>query len=359
MNSVKHIDYLKYINSSAKVSYVESVNNLGWNQRFYLNLSQEIDPFSEPERFRPLNRAYNGNTTFWSTPSPEPNLSHSFWREVERDIKLNCKVGSKIYTAAQNLASSILRWQPNPEKILFISILRAGVPITEWLCQMLPGSVGVALSLFVGIGIDKRALEEIEQDFNDRTVIFVDGWTGKGGVAREICKLKKGPLAVLIDPWGFADFAGIKEDIFCPSACFTGLATLGFSRTFFVDNQSLFSAYRFAKEFAQPDIVDIWKSSSPLSISNLDNLDNIHSLTQSKIEWFQTATNLRIHSNEVCRALINAAPEVLLFADNKDFAQEHFSLLLTLAKQRGIESQFDVSYLKELKTRVACKLLAS
>lgn len=335
-----------------QLNYIKSPNNLRWNQRFYIKLTEQVHPFNELDRFRPLNRAYDGNTTFWSTPSPEPNLSSIFWQDVERDIKSGCKAGSKIYIAAQNLASSILKWQPNPEKILFVSILRAGVPITEWLCQMLPGSFGAALSLFVGIGIDKRALDEIKRDFPDRTIIFVDGWTGKGGVAREIEKLKSGPLAVLIDPWGWADFAGIREDIFCPSACFTGLATLGFSRTFFVDDDNLFSAYRFSGEFAQPDIVDIWKSSSPLSLLNSDTVQSL----DQKIDRFQTDTNFRIHSNEVCRALINAAPEILLFADSEDYARTNFSLLLNLARQRNIQTVFNIKQLNKLKTRAACKL---
>ncbi|MBF0412346.1 MAG: hypothetical protein HQK70_06515 [Desulfamplus sp.] len=335
------------------------INNLLWNQRFYLKLEEEVHPFNQLHLFRPLSKAYNGSITFWSTPSPEPNLSDAFWLEVEaafrHQVKSSDKSESKIYMAARKLAASILIWQPNPEKILFVSILRAGVPITEWLCQMLPGSVGAALSLFVGIGIDKVALSAIERDFPDRTIIFVDGWTGKGGVAREIAKLNKGPLAVLIDPWGWADFAGTREDIFCPSACFTGLATLGFSRTFFLDNDNFFSAYRFSEDFAQPKIVKSWKMlcSKPLSSSEISNI--IQSETDID-KFFSATTDLRIHSNEVCRALINAAPEILFFADDQQFVEKHFSLLLKLAKQRAIPAEFNVCHLNELKTKVACRL---
>ncbi|MBF0234277.1 MAG: hypothetical protein HQK65_14755, partial [Desulfamplus sp.] len=257
-----------------------------------------------------------------------------------------------IFRAAQNLAASILQWQPDPEKIVFVSILRAGVPITEWLCTILPGSVGAALSLFVGIGIDKVALASIENDFPDRSIVFVDGWTGRGGVARELATLNKGPLAVLIDPWGWADFSGIQEDVFCPSACFTGVATLGFSRTFFVDDNSLFSAYRFSEQFSKPELVMGWQKSSPVYSSAPS------CIKQAEIKRFHADTKLRIHSNEVCRALINAAPETLLFADDKQFAQSNFSLLLQLAEQRKIESEFNIGHLKELKTRVACTLSA-
>lgn len=356
-------------------NYVESVNNITWNQRFYLKLDKEVHPFNEPDRFRPLDRAYDGKTTFWSTPSPEPDLNDAFWNDVEYAFKdksksdLTQNIGSRskvlpassslkdssgIGNAAQNLASSVLQLYPNPEKIIFVSILRAGVPITEWLCQMMPGALGAALSLFVGIGIDKVALAAVERDFPDRTIIFVDGWTGKGGVAREIEKLNKGPLAVLVDPWGWADFAGVREDIFCPSACFTGLATLGFSRTFVVDSNYIFSAYRFSEYFAKKTIVESWQQCTPLY--NPQSATAIFNTKESPSKRFYADTNLRIHSNEVCRALINAAPEKILFADDKQFGEEHFPILLKLAEQRGVVSQFNVNYLKDIKTKVACRL---
>ncbi|MBW2100715.1 MAG: hypothetical protein JRG68_08205, partial [Deltaproteobacteria bacterium] len=213
------------------------------------------------------------------------------------------------------------------------------------LCQLLPGSVGAAVSLFVGLGIDTVALNRLRSDFPDRSIVFVDGWTGRGGVAKAISSLEAGPLAVLIDPWGWADFSGIQEDVFCPSACFTGLATLGFSRTFFVDENKLFSAYKFADKFSQTELVKSWQNLCPKKI-----------LTPRKnyINKFFTETPLRIHSNEVCRALINAAPKTLFFADDKSFAEQNFSLLIKLAEKRSVPLEFNVKHLKGMKTKVAC-----
>ena len=324
-------------------NYVKPVNKNSWDQSFYVNFEEEVHPFKDINRFRPLDKAYNGNNTFWSTPSPEPDLSDTFWQNVIFALKDN----NTINTAAQHLAASILHKYPNPEKILFISILRAGVPITDWLCRLLPGSVGAALSLFVGLGIDTVALKRIQSDFPDRSIVFVDGWTGRGGVANAISTLDVGPLAVLIDPWGWADFSGIQTDVFCPSACFTGLATLGFSRTFFIDNNNFFSAYRFSDTFLQQKTIETWQRNCPKHPS---------SPLKSRINKFFTKTSLRIHSNEVCRALINAAPETLFFADDKSFVEDNFSLLLKLADQRFVPSEFNVNHLKELKTKVACSL---
>lgn len=332
--------------TTSKNNYFNSVNGLSWDQRFYLNLEEEVHPFNDISRFRPLDKAYTGNTTFWSTPSPEPDLNDAFWR----DVAFSLNDDNTIQKAAQNLATSILQCYPDPEKILFVSILRAGVPITDWLCRLLPGSMGAAISLFVGLGIDTVALKRLRSDFPDRSIIFVDGWTGRGGVAKVISTLDMGPFAVLLDPWGWADFSGIQADVFCPSACFTGLATLGFSRTFFVDKNNFFSAYRFSDTFSQRELIKNWQNSCP------GHIEASCPPQKTGIDKFFAETPLRIHSNEVCRALINAAPETLFFADDKSFAEKKFSLLLKLADQRSVPSEFNVNHLEKLKTKVACKL---
>ncbi len=313
-----------------------------WNQKFYITLLEEIDPFKERHRFRPLDCAYTGNNTFWSTPSPEPDLDNAFWKDILDYSKIEV-----IQDAAQKLATNINRWQQDNEKLLFVAILRAGVPIADWLSQLLPGSKVASLSLFVGLGIDHVALAQLKRDNPGRDIVFVDGWTGRGGVAREIGKLNSGPLAVLIDPWGWADFSGAQEDIFCYSACFTGLATLGFSRTFFIDNQNCFSAYRFPHSHLRTEVIHAWQQSSPKQSTNHTPVDT---------GQFYKDTSLRIHSNEVCRALINATPNTLLFANSQQYVNENFELLLALAERRKVSIKCEQVYLKEYQTRVACTL---
>ncbi|MBF0200463.1 MAG: phosphoribosyltransferase domain-containing protein [Desulfamplus sp.] len=337
--------FLPVMDLSPRDCGVRPVNGLPWNQLFYLNLEKEVEPFRDTHLFRPLGRAYNGDNTFWSTPSPEPDLDDGFWHLVKADIARN----DAVRRAGAGLARAILQEYPDPGKIVFVSILRAGVPITDWLCRLLPGSVGTALSLFVGLGMDMAALRRLRLDYPHRTVIFVDGWTGRGGVARAIAKLGAGPLAVLADPWGWADFSGIQADIFCPSACFTGLATLGFSRTFFVDHDSFFSAYKFSRDYSRRDLVSAWQAACP--DAPLSNMDKVKVMNK-----FYADTHLRIHSNEVCRALINAAPEKLFFSCDKFAARERFALLLKLAGIRGIPMEFNANFLNDLKTEAACTL---
>ncbi|MBC6474028.1 MAG: hypothetical protein GDA48_15480 [Hormoscilla sp. GM102CHS1] len=335
-----------------------------WSQPVYAQFMAEIDPFRDLQYFRKY-LAYDGHNNFWSKPCPEPNLEDEFWQLVLPKL-----ANEKLQLAATRLAAAIIRTTPDPSKLLFVAILRGGVPIADWLCRLLPGSVAVALSLFVGIGIDRVALQNVRSDYPDRQIIFVDGWTGKGGVARELSKLgsgKIGPLAVLIDPWGWADFSGAVDDLFCPTACFTGVATLGFSSGFYVDDRSLFSSYLFPEAYCRPQLVTTWQNSCPAPTlkggatgtkptrrapSAAQGLDLLSTSLVKQRFWLET--DLRIHSNEVCRGLMNANPDTLYFADDRIYVREHYSLILALAERRGVKIVYEAKHLADYRTRVAC-----
>ncbi len=318
-----------------------------WGQRLYARLHEEIDPFSDRQYFRPLERAYTGDNTFWTVPSPEPRLPDDFWEAVAAHLG-----DAAVQEAGRRLAEAVSRWEPDGSRLVFAAILRAGVPVADWLCRLLPGASAAALSLFVGLGIDRVALRSLQHDYPDRRIVFVDGWTGRGGVARAIAALNAGPLAVLVDPWGWADFSGSPEDLFCPTACFTGVATLGFSRTFFVDEKRLFGAYRFPERYCRKDLVACWQGHCPAPGRNGPR-------TLSPPQRFFRETPLPIHANEVCRAMINAAPETLFFRDSAPAAQQRYPLLLKLAARRNVPVQYDAGHLAGLRTRVACTLRSS
>ncbi len=360
-----------------------------WNQTVYARIEKEIDPFLDTGYFRPLHRAYTGNNTFWSVPSPEPDLDDEFWEMLKNHLD-----SETVKSAAVKLGEEIFQWEPEGNKLIFAAILRAGVPLADWLCQMMPGSIAVSLSLFVGLGIDRIALQMIQKTWPERKIVFVDGWTGKGGVARAIRELNCGPLAVLNDPWGCADFSGIQKDIFCPTACFTGTSTLGFSRTFFTDENNLFSAYRFPRKYCREDLVGCWQKLCPVpansvlsdtnsvcrngvtfqsrlheksekpSVSSVGNnkpsllsVGNNNPFPRSRTKHpFFAETNLRIHANEVCRALINAAPETVMFFHDAAYVKEHYPLLPVLAERRKVNIVYECRELENLKTAVACSL---
>jgi hypothetical protein len=314
-----------------------------WGISLYADLIQEVDPRTDHSRFRDRRSIYEGDSSFWNTPSPEPVLSRSLQSALSRLV-----VDERLINAASVLAARVAE-QYAPESLLLVAILRAGVPVASWLSKMLAGSTAVATSLFVGIGIDKVAVEMIKRDYPQRKVLFVDGWTGRGGVAGEIKRLAGGQLAVLCDPWGLADFRGTTEDLLSPSALFTGPTTMGFSRTFTRSDGELFGAFRFPGEMLRRDWVDRWISARP------EAFDCPSPMTADPPKVFH-CTALRIHANEVARALINSNPKRVLFFDTRDTVRNDYELLLELASMRGVEVELGVRSLKKLATRVACEL---
>lgn len=318
-----------------------------WRMPVYARLEEEVDPYAQLDRFRQRSVGYTGDLSFWKTPSPEPKLPADLITKLSEPLAAD----APIRTAASLLAGK-LRCQFDPETILLVAILRAGVPVADWLQRMLPGSVAVATSLFVGLGIDQAAFQAIRADYPTRQIVFVDGWTGKGGVAKQLRQLDEGPLAVLSDPWGQAEFCGTRGDVFSPSACFTGPTTLGFSRTFYRSEDEPFAAYRFPQMLLQPSFIDAWQSATPKAVepSESDLFDT---------ERVEPETPLRLHSNEVCRALINSNPETLLFAGSPHEARRKFEFLLKLAESQNVPQQFEMSSLRALSAEVACTLRLS
>lgn len=314
-----------------------------WNQPIYAALLQEVNPANDSHLFRPRDIAYGGDQKFWATPSPEPELPANLTKKLSEPLASS----HPICLAASTLASRIAECL-QPEEIIFVAILRAGVPVADWLTRLLPGSVAVATSLFVGWGIDQVALNQIRDDHPERQCVFVDGWTGKGAVAGELRKLGAGPLAVLCDPWQCAEYCGTRDDLLSPSAFFTGPTTLGFSRTFVRSAEQPFAAYQFPVPMLVPSLVEAWQHScprGPFSSAAILPSSPIHHVTP-----------LRVHSNEVGRALINSNPSELLFADSPSTAREQFSLLVELAEHQRVPIRFNVADMQQINARVACSL---
>jgi len=72
-------------------------------------------------------------------------------------------------------------------------------------------------------------------------------------------------------------------------------------------------------KYVQKNVIKMWRSISPKKITNSYSKDRVK---------FYKYTKLRIHSNEVCRALINASPLCIYFLNDSQYVKEKFSLSL-------------------------------
>ncbi len=124
------------------------------------------------------------------------------------------------------------------------------------------------MSIVRGRGIDPAALRYLAAHHDVASVMFVDGWTGKGAIARELVAAldvhahgtgDRFPpdLAVLADPGRCVSLYGTREDFLIPSACLNSTVSGLVSRT--VLNAQLlrpdqFHGAKFYPELADADV---------------------------------------------------------------------------------------------------------
>ncbi|GAA1994981.1 hypothetical protein J2S58_003100 [Nakamurella flavida] len=131
--------------------------------------------------------------------------------------------------------------------IVLASLARAGTPIGILMRRWARARHGIelphyALSIVRGRGIDRVALAHLAEHHDPASVVFVDGWTGKGAIAKELTAALQevardgGPvfsdkLAVLADPGHSVRTFGTRDDFLIASACLNSTVSGLVSRT--------------------------------------------------------------------------------------------------------------------------------
>ncbi|MGO4428893.1 cysteine protease StiP domain-containing protein, partial [Streptomyces sp. MCAF7] len=94
-----------------------------------------------------------------------------------------------------------------------------------------------AISIVRGRGIDTTALRWLADRHDPADVVFIDGWTGKGAITRELAEaVRPYPgfdprIAVLADPGRCVETYGTRDDFLIPSACLNSTVSGLISRT--------------------------------------------------------------------------------------------------------------------------------
>ncbi|CAL9433329.1 phosphoribosyltransferase [Streptomyces sp. enrichment culture] len=135
----------------------------------------------------------------------------------------------------------------SPRPVL-VSLARAGTPVGVLMRRWAEARHGLdlphyAVSIVRGRGIDANALRWLAAHHDPADVVFVDGWTGKGAITRELAAAIEelaaagGPagfdpeIAVLADPGSCVRTYGTREDFLIPSACLNSTVSGLISRT--------------------------------------------------------------------------------------------------------------------------------
>ncbi|WP_037906596.1 phosphoribosyltransferase [Actinacidiphila yeochonensis] len=133
---------------------------------------------------------------------------------------------------------------------VLVSLARAGTPVGVLMRRWARHAHGLelphyAVSIVRGRGIDANALRWIAAHHDPAAAVFVDGWTGKGAITRELAAALEElradgndwagafdpSVAVLADPGGCVAVHGTREDFLIPSACLNSTVSGLVSRT--------------------------------------------------------------------------------------------------------------------------------
>ncbi|MFF9805673.1 phosphoribosyltransferase [Streptomyces coeruleorubidus] len=161
----------------------------------------------------------------------------------------------------------------SPRPVL-VSLARAGTPVGILMRRWAQHRHGLdlphyAVSIVRGRGIDANALRWLAAHHDPRDVVFVDGWTGKGAITRELAQALEEfeksdgitgfdpEIAVLADPGSCVRTYGTREDFLIPSACLNSTVSGLISRTVLradLVGPHDFHGAKFYRELAATDV---------------------------------------------------------------------------------------------------------
>ncbi|MEU9188158.1 phosphoribosyltransferase [Streptomyces sp. NPDC048484] len=196
-------------------------------------------------------------------PSPQ-------YQELFRDALATS--AARIALAVGAVTETVLA-ERSPRPVL-VSLARAGTPVGVLMRRWAQHRHGLdlphyAVSIVRGRGIDANALRWLAAHHDPADVVFVDGWTGKGAITRELAqaieefKASDGiggfdpEIAVLADPGSCVRTYGTREDFLIPSACLNSTVSGLISRTVLradLVGEHDYHGAKFYRELADVDV---------------------------------------------------------------------------------------------------------
>lgn len=176
------------------------------------------------------------------------------------------RTATDIANLAYTLHHVFQRQVDSARPLILVSLVRAGLPVGVLLQRALAEanssyalpSVHYGISIIRDRGLDSVALQLILDAYPNSSIVFVDGWTGKGAIYQELARsldvfnnanhpnfaniFHQGkdviPLLTLADPAGVAWLAASEEDWLIPSGLLNSTVSGLISRSLYTEPQS-------------------------------------------------------------------------------------------------------------------------
>jgi hypothetical protein len=270
----------------------------------------------------------------------------------------------RLAVAVGVVAELIRAAKPDP---VLVSLARAGTPIGVLLRRWLLWRHGqdvphYSVSIVRGRGIDQVAMRWLLRRHSGASIQFVDGWTGKGAISRELTAAVTphgldDTLAVLADPGRCAPVFGTRDDFLIPSACLNSTVSGLVSRTVLNDRligPNDFHGAKMYRELAAGDVsrhyietVEAAFSSAADEVAASWPLLAAADSTPTWAGWREVesvAAEYGIRDlnmvkpgvGETTRVLLRRVPDRILISPGREADLEH---ILVLAAQRGVPVQ--------------------
>lgn len=258
--------------------------------------------------------------------------------------------------------------------LVLISLVRAGLPIGVLLQRALSDtdssyhlpSIHYGISIIRDRGLDPVALQMLLDAYPNSPIVFVDGWTGKGAIYKELARsldvfsdpihtnfaniFHQGadviPLLTLADPAGVAWLAASAEDWLIPSGLLNSTVSGLISRSLYTEPSSGLHRSVFYEDLIEADHsvafidhVDAARRSLTMLPEHLPTYQQPRYQTAALIDSLAVDYDITNHNRikptiaEATRAILRRDPERILLAtaDHPDTV-----LLRHLCAQRGI-----------------------
>lgn len=272
------------------------------------------------------------------------------------DIALSSFAG-KTASAVASVSAKIV--EANGEDVVLVSLARAGIPVGILIKRYLGKYFDIepehyAISIIRGKGIDRNAMALILGRHNPESIRFVDGWTGKGAIQRELnAAMAAYPgvdsgLAVLSDPAFVSGVCGTHEDFLIASSCLNSTVSGLLSRTFLRDGiigDGDYHGAAYYKELVGEDrtyefIDEIESHFEPYAG---DAVDGVMTFGSGIEEARRIASEFRINDinlikpgvGEATRVLLRRLPWKILVHSLGD--HENLGHIFQLANEKGVE----------------------
>lgn len=245
------------------------------------------------------------------------------------------------------------------DRAVLVSLARAGTPIGILIKRYLKAKYGVSVShysvsIIRGRGIDRNAMNTILSRHAAENIQFVDGWTGKGAIQRQLNEaMTEWPdvdpgLAVLSDPACIARIRGTRDDFLIASSCLNSTVSGLLSRTFLrsdIIGPDDYHGAAFYPELKDQDLtytfIDAVQAAFPPAAPAPEKTEGCFEDAMAEVEGIRAAFGIHDINlvkpgiGEATRVLLRRMPWKILVHSLRD--DDHLAHLYQLAAEKGTE----------------------